>query len=468
MRFEKHSQRKRKVEGKQKIPPMKTPLVEKNPFFLACKESRVESPVSLYGCFYLGPFHSGQSLTVANALRRTLLSELTGIAITSVQIDGAMHEYSTLNGVRESVLDILLNLKEVVLKIQTGSGFSNTESTLFRHPNVGYLKARGPGIVRARDLKLPASIQCVNPDQYLLTLCEDGSIDLKFRIYRGKNSILQNRLLTKKKTNFPVKSLALKDLNPTNLSLSQTNSSLSSLQLSEWKPKPHLWKKQFDNKVLEKSSIPKKSQFVKKANFMSIDSIFSPVNQVNYIIEENSPSNHLIILEIWTNGSISPKQALFCGVTALIKLFSRLETFRILDSSLIETIFRTNQPENKMSLGSSYFSEPENSVKEAKSIKSQPNMKNDLNTPPDLFQSSNQKSSIGVKINRIKNDLLDIGTLNISLRAYTCLKRARIDTIGQLIKCTGPELLKIRNFGKRSLEEVKKSLQQINLTLKVK
>lgn len=254
-------------------------LLDKQPFFLACKESRIESPVSLYACFSLGPFHSTQSLTVANALRRTLLAEIPGISITSVQIEGVFHEYSSLNGVRESVLDILLNLKEVVLKNEFGI------QNVIQNPKIGYLKARGPGIVRVRDLKLPSSIKCVNPDQYLFTLCEDGRIDMTFLIHQGKHGIsLKNRSQT-----------ALKVLP-------------------------------------EKVSI--KTQ--KKNPFLELDALFSPIRQVNYIIEETHSSDHTILLELWTNGSCYPREALFYATKTLSRLFSRLEKVRILESSFVD------------------------------------------------------------------------------------------------------------------------------------
>nr|YP_009184693.1 alpha subunit of RNA polymerase [Oogamochlamys gigantea]ALO62808.1 alpha subunit of RNA polymerase [Oogamochlamys gigantea] len=157
------------------------------PFFIGCKKLRIETNTCFYGCFYLGPFDPGQSITIANALRRTLLSELRGIAITSVEIDGAFHEYSILPGIQDSVLDILLNLKEVVLKLNRNSvPFFNIFNT-----QVGYLRARGPGIVRAADLKIPPYLQCVNPEQYIATLSEDGVLNMKFFINEGKNYHLQ-------------------------------------------------------------------------------------------------------------------------------------------------------------------------------------------------------------------------------------------------------------------------------------
>jgi DNA-directed RNA polymerase alpha subunit len=144
-------------------------------FFISCKESRIESNRSFYGCFHLGPFDPSQSLTIANALRRTLLSEHYGLGIVSVEIEGATHEYSSLPGVRDSVLDILLNFKEIVLK-KTTKNFK---------PQVGYLRARGPGVVRASHLRLPPFIQCVDPDQYIATLAENGFLNIKFVIQYG-------------------------------------------------------------------------------------------------------------------------------------------------------------------------------------------------------------------------------------------------------------------------------------------
>jgi DNA-directed RNA polymerase alpha subunit len=146
-------------------------------FFLNCEECVLENPRNFYGCFTLGPFKNSQSLTVANALRRTLLSELHSIAITHLEIDGAIHEYSTLVGVRESILDILLNFKHIVLK--------NTSP--LKKSLLGYLNVRGPSIVRAADLKLPSIIQCVDPDQYIATLAENGKLTLKFTISDFQN-----------------------------------------------------------------------------------------------------------------------------------------------------------------------------------------------------------------------------------------------------------------------------------------
>ena len=148
---------------------------------LSCVESRIEHNRSFYSRFQLGPFDLGQGLTVGNAFRRTLLSELSGVGVTLIEIDGVCHEYSTLKGVRESVLDILLNLKQLVL----------TSETTFSTPQVGYLSFTGPGVVTAKDLKLPVSVQCVDPDQTIATLSSDATLNFKFLVCQGKNYIIQ-------------------------------------------------------------------------------------------------------------------------------------------------------------------------------------------------------------------------------------------------------------------------------------
>lgn len=149
-------------------------------FIISCKESRIENNRSFYGCFYLGPFEPSQSITIANTLRRTLLSEIYGLAIVSVEIEGASHEYSSLPGVHESVLDILLNIKEIVLK-KTIKNFS---------PQIGYLRTRGPGVVTASHLRLPPFIQCVDPDQYIATLSHNGFLNIKFIIQYGNKWLM--------------------------------------------------------------------------------------------------------------------------------------------------------------------------------------------------------------------------------------------------------------------------------------
>lgn len=149
---------------------------------LSCLESKLEENGSLYGQFLLGPFPIGQGTTVATALRRTLLSELQGVAITAVEIDGAAHQYSSIVGVRESTLDITLNLKQVVL-----AGAATSEM-----PAIGYTHVLGPKRVCASDLRLPNGIQCVNKDQHIATVSSAGVLTMKFVISTGKNYIVHH------------------------------------------------------------------------------------------------------------------------------------------------------------------------------------------------------------------------------------------------------------------------------------
>ena len=150
-------------------------------FEIRCDESRLEKNNTLYGKFSLGPFLPGQGTTFGNALRRSLLSELSGLGITAFEIIGVMQEFATLPGLRESVLDLSLNLKQIVL---TGVLPSST-------PPIGFLKVRGPAIIYAADLKLPAGVYCAAPKQYIGTLASNGVLNLKFLVSVGKGHSTQ-------------------------------------------------------------------------------------------------------------------------------------------------------------------------------------------------------------------------------------------------------------------------------------
>ena len=145
----------------------------------SCLESRVEDNGTLFGRYLLGPLRIGQATTIGTALRRSLLSEVQGIAITAVEISGASHQYSSIKGVRESALDIILNLKQVVL-----SGTITHDL-----PAIGYLEVQGPRTVIANDLALPNGICCVNSNQLIATLSANGLLKMKFIISGGKNCI---------------------------------------------------------------------------------------------------------------------------------------------------------------------------------------------------------------------------------------------------------------------------------------
>ena len=275
-----------------------------NKMFISCKESIIENNRSFYGSFSMGPFTETQSLTLANALRRTLLSECPGLGIISVLIEDVTHEYSTLSGVRDSVLDIMLNLKEIVLKKthnpwlvykQKGisSVYNNVSESYFK-PMIGYLKVKGPGIVRAKDLRLPPFIQLVDPEQYIATLSENGVLNMKVVIMEGKNYIIQKNtefidysLVKKRRTLFKnLKELVNNSTHPL-LNSSKTMIGKKNLKL----------KTGLNAEALSKSANqvnPNDSDFnyayfntFKNASPLNIDAVFNPIKKVNYILEVN-------------------------------------------------------------------------------------------------------------------------------------------------------------------------------------
>lgn len=317
---------------------------------LTCIESKVESNRSLYGRFQLGPFQLGQGLTVANGLRRSMLSELTGIAIVAVEIKEAIHEYSTLKGIQESVFDILLNLKQITIKSQLP----------LNSPQIGFLQESGPTVVRARDLKLPPSIQIVDPQQYIATISRDGSLKLKFLIWQGKNQSIQPFSICFQKTTPIGGNTKVADSSPLGVQREEeVKSNLNQFSVNKKTINKQITKNlsfflrdtflYFDSlteqlEINSVKNIENKNKLIdqKKKNFSSnsekeknsffyfkLDPIFTPVNNVNFVVEVDDnleePKDR-IILEIWTNGTIKPRDAIYGGAKALIKLFGSFQT----------------------------------------------------------------------------------------------------------------------------------------------
>lgn len=224
----------------------------------SCIESRVEENNNLYGCFKLGPFYLNQGLTVATTLRRFLFAELEGLAVVFIKIEGVKHEYSILKGVKESVLEILSNVKQIQFK---------TNHVVYK-PQIAYLNVQGPKMVTAKDILLPQDIQCVDPSQYLVTIASDGELKIKMFICQGKRYCLQNIL------------------------------------------KSIIYKKY--QKILN----------LKQQNYLFLDAVFLPIRKVNFTIEENlAVQKEFIIFEIWTKGNEHPKQSLFKAINEIIKTF---------------------------------------------------------------------------------------------------------------------------------------------------
>lgn len=296
-------------------------------FEIECIESKIEGAREQYGHFILEPLKQGQGITIGNSLRRTILSDLPGTAIVAVRIAGINHEFSTITGVREDVLEILLNLKEVVLK-------SYTNET-----QIGRIRIQGPAIVTAGLFDLPPEIKVIDPTQYIATICNNTIFEMEFRIEQGHG-----------------------------------------YQLAD---------KGIDNKSID---------------FLQIDAVFMPAKKFNYRIEEKRINSNIIeeklSIEIWTNGSLSPQEAISQGANILTNLFHPLTNIDF-------------QPAN-------------NNIIE------------------------NDK-----KINQVL-----IEELQLSVRAYNCLKRAQIHSISDLLDYSQEELLEIKNFGQKSAEEVIEALKE--------
>lgn len=662
---------------------------------LSCIESKVENNRSFYGRFQLGPFDLGQGETIANALRRSLLSELSGLAITAVEIEGVTHEYSTLLGVRETVLDLLLNFKQIILtteKLNSLEQQNPVQNSDFFAPQIGFLQVHGPGIVRASDLKLPSFIQCVDPDQYLATLSYDSLLNVRFTISQGKNYIIQTpsglktpgnvkwsglnsiqtdnkfkienferpnilknksflkssetqnsfylkkpervknqeflktdkklkKLVFKKngvfnnKTPFflntkeiyrpfsKLKSEVLNETLPSQIFMSSTLLNDDNLKIiTDNETFPWISEVRYNNTLFQKSkakispflldsleilkktlpansedffgkneeietkqfNIHKKTEktnnFSENKNFDSltdtglnfelknkkqkissnilpVDAVFMPVNKVNFLLEIDNDSEqprNRIILEIWTNGSIHPRQALYNAAKSMVQLFSffiekKTPLFDNIsntytsnldyeDSLIKPTNFKISSYNNLISSNTSLFTNSSTSAPKLKKTfiglkpafqSIQPLFSNHLVkllskkainrllisfvVKPPLTKSLNevflfQTSSRFNIYNQTKNKLsfiqkknlnlsskfsteknktsLDIGNLDLSLRPYTCLKRANIDTVADLLKFSRDELLLLKNFGKRSLDEVENNLQKIGLQLR--
>jgi len=414
-----------------------TAEISKQNIFISCRESRIESPRSFYGSFSIGPFHSGQSLTIANALRRTLLSEIKGFAITSAQISGAAHEYAILPGVRESVLDILLNLKEIVLKTSSSAKNRLTKSQF------ATIQVRGGGVVRAKDIKLPIGLQCVDPEQYIATLSDAGELNIQLKIQQGKNYLTQNS------TTF--------------------RSSLNSKEV------------QLRQLVLRKLSEIKQNPPNLTDKPLSIDAIFMPILKVNYVIqvEENitfaiqktqnelsetlpqmynlkKQANNIIVLDIWTNGSITPRQALATACQKLVQMFASLEKIQVRNSLVFKSLLFSEKNYAK--------------VLEKFEFEMQPKLVNSQLSPPVADTDGKNIQFVAEKFRvywtRKKLQETAINTLNLSLRCYTCLKRSNIHNLYELIHYSQDELLNIPNFGPKSLEELTLSLNEIGIQFK--
>lgn len=304
------------------------------PFNVECVESKTEKDQSQNSRFVIEPLERGQGTTLGNALRRVLLSNLEGAAVTAVRIAGVNHEFATIPGVREDVLDILLNMKKVVLKSYSSQ------------PQIGRLLVQGPATVTADQFDLPSEVELVDSAQYIATLSQGATLEMEFRVEQGKGY----------------------------------------------------------------RAVEKGRDETTALDFLQIDSVFMPVRKVNYTVEDarvgGSIEKDRLIMEISTNGSLTPQEALSQAANILVDLFNPLK----------EVTF-TDEP-------------------------------SDTDEPDD---PANQ---------------IPIEELQLSVRAYNCLKRAQINSVADLLDYTQEDLLEIKNFGQKSAEEVVEALQQrLGITL---
>ena len=295
-----------------------------------------------YGKFICEPLERGYGTTFGNSLRRMLLSSLEGAAVTSIRIDGVLHEFSTIPGVRDDVTNIVLNLKQLCLKMEGNE------------PKVIRIDAEGEKEVTAADIICDADIEVLNPDLHIATLNEDGKLKIEMTVERGRGYVPADK------------------------------------------------NKKPDDTI----------------GVIPIDSIFSPVQRVNYTVQDTRVGNvtdyDKLILEVWTDGSMRPEEAVSKAAGILVM---HLKLFQNMDGI----------PE-------------EDEVEET--------------TFPEEEEDTSSK-------------VLDmtIEDLDLSVRSFNCLKRANINTVADLTAKTEDDMMKVRNLGRKSLEEVKKKLEDLGLSL---
>lgn len=334
-------------------------LNHKNPtktdFFLISKEFTIENSTSFYGCFYLGPFETRDGLTIGNSLRRTLLTCVGGFAITAVEIEGVSHEYSSIPGLKETVLDLLLSMNDIVFTTQKSILSSKTWSysptgNVPPPSQIGYLKKSGPGIIYAHDLRLPPGICCVNPTHMIGTLSDIGHLNMKFEIQYGKNwketkSQLgnYNRQESKKpcnselsKNNFTTEKNTLLNneiiLNPVFNPIKKVNYTIESLnnssiftmglfqQIVNGEITPHMGEPNLSHIKPLKGALSSLNEI--EPEHHPSTNLYS--NQIKNSISNSKNQLEIIILEIWTDGSIHPRDALSIALRKCVTTFSKL------------------------------------------------------------------------------------------------------------------------------------------------
>ncbi|HEX9774032.1 MAG TPA: DNA-directed RNA polymerase subunit alpha [Actinomycetota bacterium] len=288
--------------------------------------------------FSIEPLEPGFGYTLGNSLRRTLLSSIPGAAVTQIRIEGVLHEFSTIQGVKEDVTDIILNVKDLVIKSEHDD------------PVSVFLRVQGPKDVVAGDIEVPAGIEVLNPDLRIATLTKKTRLDMELLVERGRGYVTSER-----------------------------------------------------NKRGEGA-----------IGVIPIDSIFSPVRRVSFAVEhtrvEQMTNYDKLVLDVETTPAIEPKEAIAAAGRTLVDLLGLVAD-----------------------------------LSEARALTLGP-------APEELAQASEMA--------------LPIEELDFSVRSYNCLKREGIQTVGDLVQRTEQDLLDIRNFGQKSIDEVKQKLSEMGLSLR--
>ncbi|WP_234123223.1 DNA-directed RNA polymerase subunit alpha [Clostridium hydrogenum] len=293
-----------------------------------------------YGRFVVEPLERGYGITLGNSLRRILLSSLPGVAANSVKIEGVLHEFSTVKGVKEDVTEIILNIKALCLKMN-GEG-----------PKTIYIDAKGPGEVTGNDIKTDGDVEVVNKDLHIATLDDDGKLYMEIEVNKGRGYVTQNR---NKRDDMPIGTIA-------------------------------------------------------------VDSIYSPIKRVNFSVGNTRVGQitdyDKLTLEVWGNGTIRPEEAISLAAKILIEHF---KLFMTLTDHADDVEIMVEKEEDK------------------------------------------------------KEKVLEmtIEELDLSVRSYNCLKRAGINTVQELTQRSMDDMMKVRNLGKKSLEEVEQKLTGLGLSLKL-
>ena len=301
-------------------------------------DCELETLTSTYEKFFAEPLERGFGLTLGNALRRVLLSSIEGAAITSVRITGVLHEFSSIPGVKEDVTDIILNLKQVRLKLNVD------------HPKTLTLKAAGEGEVRASQITPDPDVEILSPDQYVCSLDKDGKLDMELEIRHGRGYVPAER---NKREGLPV-------------------------------------------------------------DVIPIDAIFSPIRRVNFQVEDTrvgqATDYNKLILEAWTDGSVLPQDAVAYA---------------------------------------------------AKILKDHLSMFINFEEEPDEAEEVADEGRDRV----VENLARSVDELELSVRSANCLKNSNIRYIYELVEKTEAEMLKTKNFGRKSLNEIKEILASMGLSL---